>query len=309
MFNDPTIQRAIQAANNFTYNQGAIKFVAICIITLSIAYAVNRLIEKTAPRLAAKLTIRADKASKADRILQLKRAETFLSVAVAAFKTLMVFTAIFISYKWTMPTTQPVAVIGVSAFFVILLSTTIGPLLRDISTGIIMIFEEWYNVGDLIAVEPFTGVSGVVEQITLRSTKIRSLTGEIIWLHNQHIQGIRRTPGGVRTIAIDVFVSDLEQGKHIVEQIIQTLPKGATMVARKMAIVETEQLSDRLWRIMATGQTTPGREWLIESFAVAAMVTNDNDNSFGPVIVHGPIVHYADPMAERRFKRAIRAKN
>lgn len=309
MSNSATINHALNNAVQLFEKLGAAKFVVIFGFILLIVLSLNRLVDGFAPKIAAVLTTQADRASKDDRILQLKRAETFLSVALAAFKALTVLAAIFIAYKVTIPANQPVAVIGVSAFFFILLSATIGPLLRDISTGVIMIFEDWYNVGDHIAVEPFVGVSGVVERITLRSTKLRSVTGEIIWIHNQYINGIKRTPGGVRTIAVDVFVSDLEQGKRIVEQVIGTLPKGATMVARKLAIVETEQLSDELWRIKATGQTAPGREWLIEDFAVAAIVKNDTDSTYGPVITHGPIVHYADAMAERRFKRAIRSKN
>lgn len=309
MSTSTTINHAFNNAVQMFEKLGAIKFVVIFGFILIIVLFLNRIVDGFAPKIAAVLTTQADKASKEDRILQLKRAETFLSVTLAAFKALTVLAAIFIAYKVTIPANQPVAVIGVSALFFILLSATVGPLLRDISTGVIMIFEDWYNVGDHIAVEPFVGVSGVVERITLRSTKLRSVTGEIIWIHNQYINGIKRTPGGVRTIAIDVFVSDLEQGKRIVEQVIGTLPKGATMVARKLAIVETEQLSDDLWRIKATGQTAPGREWLIEDFAVSAIVKNDIDSTYGPVITHGPIVHYANAMAERRFKRAIRSKN
>lgn len=309
MLDNPAIKQFINMFADLFQKIGAVKFVFILGLLLLVVLLINRIVDKLVPKVVAVLTTEADKASKADRILQLKRAETFLSIALAAFKTLLVIAAIFIAYKVTIPTSQPVAVIGVSALFFILLSATIGPPLRDISAGIVMIFEEWYNVGDHIAVEPLIGVSGVVEEITLRSTKLRSVTGEVIWLHNQYINGIRRTPGGVRTIAVDVFVSNLEQGKSIIEQVIETLPKGATMVARKMAIVETEKLSDGLWRIMASSQTAPGREWLITDFAVAAIIKNDNDNPSGSVITHGPIVHYSDVTAERRFKRAIRAKN
>ncbi|HEY2004054.1 MAG TPA: hypothetical protein VGH44_02970 [Candidatus Saccharimonadia bacterium] len=152
-------------------------------------------------------------------------------------------------------------------------------------------------------VEPFMGVSGVVEQVTPRSTKLRSLTGEAIWLHNQSIAGVRVTSGGVRTMALDVFVNDPEAGKKAIEKAIRTLPTGPTMLARQLKINDSEQMGDELWRITATGQTAPGREWLIEDFALKAI------NKYGgAIIVHGPIARYADATAERRFRRSVHAR-
>ena len=55
-----------------------------------------------------------------------------------------------------------------------------GPLLRDITTGSVMIAERWYGVGDYIIAEPFLNIQGVVEQVSLRSTKLRGLSGEVV---------------------------------------------------------------------------------------------------------------------------------
>ena len=63
----------------------------------------------------------------------------------------------------------------------LLLSGILTPLLRDVAAGSAMIAEHWYGVGDLITVD-FPKAKGVVEAVTLRSTKIRGLNGEIIWL-------------------------------------------------------------------------------------------------------------------------------
>jgi small conductance mechanosensitive channel len=206
-----------------------------------------------------------------------------------------------------MPTTAPVALLGASAFLAIVAGSTVGPLLRDVTFGTMMIAERWYNVGDHIVVEPFLNLSGVVEQVTPRSTKLRSLSGEVIWLHNQHIQGARVTSRGLRSMALEVFVRDLDEGKRVIERAIKTLPTGPTMLAGQLAITETEQLGKELWRITAVGQTTPGREWLIEDFALKAISKTDTQGERS-VIVHGPIARYADATAERRFRRTIRAR-
>jgi hypothetical protein len=197
-----------------------------------------------------------------------------------------------------LPRYAPLALLGASAVMAIVAWGIIGPLLRDVAFGSMMIAEGWYNVGDHIVVEPFMNVSGVVERLTPRSTMLRSLSGEVIWLHNQHIQGARVASRGVRTMALDVFVNDLEAGKRAIDQATRALPTGPTMLARQLEIDDSEKLGDGLWRITAVGQTTPGREWLIEDFALKAI------NKYGgSSIVHGPIARYADAKAERRFRQ------
>lgn len=105
------------------------------------------------------------------------------------------------------------AAIGAGALFIVLTGGTIGVMLRDLTAGTAMIAGQWFNVGDYIMVVHFIDVGGVVERATLRSTKLRSLSGEIIWLHNQHIHGIKVTPRGIRTMAVDIFVND-EKKRH-----------------------------------------------------------------------------------------------
>jgi hypothetical protein len=276
---------------------------------LILSIALCFLVRAAFPRLSERLTQRTDRALSHEDHLRMRMLETFFSIASAIIQPIIVIAVLFGAYKMSGIHLAPVALIGASTFFVVIAGATIGPLLRDLTAGIIMVAEQWYHVGDHIAVEPFMNVSGVVERVTLRSTRLRSITGEIIWLHNQHIQGVRVTPRSVKTLVMDVFVTDLKRGEQIVQQTIKTLPKGPTMVAQELAIVETEQLSDELWRIMAVGQTVPGREWLIEDFAVKMVLQLDVNGKKPAVVVHGPIVHYTDPAAERRFKRSVRTKS
>ena len=270
-------------------------------------WVANMLLDVVVPRLARVVTNLSDQTESVDRVWQLRRLETFLGIGAAMVRAIGVCIVFYEAWRLITPSTAPIALIGASAFLAIVAGSTVGPLLRDVTFGTMMIAERWYNVGDHIIVEPFLGVSGVVERLTPRSTKLRSLTGEAIWLHNQHIQAARVTSRGVRTMAIEVFVNDLQAGKNVIERAIQTLPTGPTMLARQVRITETEQLSSELWRITAVGQAVPGREWLIEDFAMKAILKVDGERG-EKTIVYGPIARYADDTAERRFKRAVRAR-
>ncbi len=182
-------------------------------------------------------------------------------------------------------------------------------ILRDITSGAIMIIEQWFNVGDFVKIEPFIDVSGVVERLTLRSTKLRSLNGEVVWIHNQQIQAAHVTPRGVRTLAVDVFVRDKDKGLKTLKDLAKAVPVGPTMLAGPLKVQKPVEWGGGLWNITVTGQTVPGREWLIENFFANAIKEVDSSvrNKINRIFVYEPIVRYADPVADRKFKRAIRA--
>ena len=172
-----------------------------------------------------------------------------------------------------------------------------------------MIAEKWFNVGDYVKIEPFMDVSGVVERFTLRSTCIRSLSGEVIWVHNQHILAVHVTHGGLRTIAVDIFVRKKTEGAKIVNDIISTIPIGSTMLAQPPIITDTERWSEDMWRITVIGQTPPGREWLMDRYFVNALKEVNEGKEFSErIIVHEPIARFADSEADSRFKRAVRVQ-
>lgn len=264
-------------------------------------FGIGRLV----PKLAKPLVTRTDSAGPGGKLGALRRMETILSIASAGLKVVVVGVALYYAWRVTHPTSAPVALIGASALAVVLANSILGSLLKDLTSGAVMLAEGWYNVGDHVVIEPFAS-AGVVDQLTLRSTKLRSISGEIIWIHNQFIQGVRITPQSVKTMTVDAFVSDPARGRALFEGAIQTLPMGPTMLAAPLVVEDAEQVGDALWRITAVGQTAPGREWLIEDYAVNTI--RESDDLDNPALVHGPIVRYTDAAAERRFRRSVRVK-
>jgi len=306
MLEESTVEnfkRTIESAFDKVFN---VETILVFIFALAVAYLVTQGIEWIVVHVARYVSHAEDTAESQERMIQLRRIETYLSVSLAIMRFFVFAVAMVAAWQFTHPQTATTALVGASTVFVVLAGATIVPMLRDLTAGSVMIAEQWYNVGDYITVLPFAEVDGVVEQMNLRSTKIRSLSGEIVWVHNQHIQGIKVTPKGVRTIAIDVFVNNLSKGEAMVQHVAQTLPVSPTMLATPFEIVHTQKLGDRLWQITAIAQTAPGREWLLENFAREAM--EEYDKKAGTIIVHGPIARSADEVAERRFKRIIRIK-
>lgn len=274
------------------------------IIAITIAIIAGRIIAGILRRFARVLSRRADKEQDLKEVNRLRRYETLTILISALIRMALVVIGVYFWWVLAFPSQQPSALIGASALAVLITSATIGPVLRDLAYGAVMMAEHWYGVGDHVKVEPFNDLQGIVERVTLRSTKIRGLNGEVIWINNQNIQGIRITPKGVRTIAIEIFVSDLTRGLKLIEDTNLRLPISQLMVVRPLHIMAKSEVAPNLWHITAIGETAPSREWLLEDYAKRIMIEHDEESKH-PCLENDPIVRYADSDAEHRFARTI----
>src|ERR671925_36851 len=131
------------------------------------------------------------------------------------------------------------------AFLAIVLGFAVQRVLWDVLAGLFMFFENWFEVGDLVSIEPW---------------------------------GLQR----------------------VVERLSRIVPVGPTQFIRTPQVVETEQLDDELYRITATAEVAPGREWLAEDL-LPKLARERSDG----LIVHGPVVTLIDEQAVSRFARAV----
>ncbi|NCU37563.1 mechanosensitive ion channel family protein [Candidatus Saccharibacteria bacterium] len=309
------IDKFIQEVSDLFTQPNAFRSVLILLSSLAIAYWLSRFLARGIVKVAQNVAYRSDNENDDDRVIRLRQVETYLSVAVAVVRFLVVVIVGYIAWRVLSPyaiessTASSVAAIGAGAVFIVTAGQTVGIILRDLTAGTVMISERWFNVGDFVKLEPFWDVSGVVERFTLRSTRIRALNGEVITLHNQAITGVHVTPRGVRNMAVDIFVRDKEAGEKAIKKIIAAIPKGKTMLVSPLRIVQTEEWGENRWRITVIGQTAPGREWLIEKFFVEAVIDlDDGKTGTDKLIALPPMPRFADEMADKHFKRAVRVK-
>lgn len=304
----PFIQEVIDDVQAFFSQGNPYRSILILAVSLVAAYFLSRLITRGIIKLAQYIGTHADNETDDERSVRLRQIETYLSVIIAIVRAAIVATVGYVIWITISDNaTSGAAAIGASAFFIVFAGQSFGMIMRDITAGSAMIIEKWFNVGDFVKIEPFIDVSGVVERLTLRSTKLRSLNGEIVWIHNQQIQGVHVVPRGVRTMAVDIFVRDRVEGEKAVEEIINTVPTGTMMMARPLRIKYAERWNDELWRITVVGEMLPGREWLVEQYFVNALKAIDKDKPKSErIIMYEPIARYADSEADRKFKRAVR---
>jgi moderate conductance mechanosensitive channel len=189
-------------------------------------------------------------------------------------------------------------VVGAS-FLAVVLAFSAQRFLTDVLAGLLMFFEGWFRVGDTVLVEPLD-IEGVVERVSLRSIEIRSLSGEVIRVHNSEVKAVRVHPRGFREFEAELYVSDLEVACRLMERVARIVPSGAGHFVRRPVVDETEELDDELFRLRVRAAVAPGREWLAQDFLPNIIAERADEG----LVVHGPVVTAVDDHATRRFARA-----
>jgi Mechanosensitive ion channel len=234
------------------------------------------------------------------KIADLKRRETLVSVIRTAIAYAAFAAAVVLSVaQVTGGVDKLTAVAGVS-FMLIVAGFAAQRLLIDILAGFTMFVERWYSVGDTVVLVAGVELQGVVEDVSIRRTKLRALNGEVIQVHNGLITAARVLPRGVKELAIELFVSKREAGERLLEDVVRMLPEGPTTFVRRPWISHVDELSPVLTRIRMNTTVTPGREWLAEGFFADLLRQRAADG----LIVHGPVALAVDERAMRSFARA-----
>jgi small-conductance mechanosensitive channel len=276
----------------------------IIVLLFASAWAISRLSALVARRVLAWSDHRnhAPSGDLRAKIVELKRRETTVAVirtgiAYIAFTTALVLTAAQLTGGFSKLT----AFAGAS-FILILVGFSAQRMLMDIIAGFNMFVERWYSVGDTIAI-PMMEVQGVVEDLSLRRTKLRSLDGEVINIHNSQIAAVRVLPGGIKELDVELVASSRELAERLVEDVAALLPEGPTTFVQRPHVTQTDELAPGLVRLRMRTVVAPGREWLVDGFYTDLL----KERAEKHLIVHGPVVLGVDEGATRSFARASAA--
>jgi moderate conductance mechanosensitive channel len=274
-------------------------------LTIILLFAAAWLLARAAAFVALKVLVWNDRRSadhdltKAGKMTRLKRRETQVSIVRAGITYLGFATAAILSVGQLIGGVDRLTAIAGASFVLILVGFSVQRVLMDIIAGLAMFVERWYSVGDTIQI-PMHELQGVVEDFSLRQTRLRTLDGEVIHIHNSQIPSVRVLPGGAKELRLEVFVTDQEKGIEMVDSVASILPEGPTTFFRKPRIEHVDELSETLFRISARASVAPGREWLVDGFFADII----RERAEPGLIAHGPVTLSVDESAARSYARA-----
>jgi hypothetical protein len=273
---------------------------AFVALGFALAWITSRLSQRLAERIVRRYEARnVDPAGASTGvIISLKRHETIVSLVQTSVRYVAYVLATLFAVAQLSGVRGNGAIAGAS-LLVLLLGFALQRFLIDILSGIFMQFEGWFAIGDSVVIEP-SGLAGIVEETSLRSTKLRSLAGDVIYVNNSQMQAVRVLPRGVRQVSIELVVRDESEGRRLFEDAARVMPVGPTQFVRVPWIEAVERLDDELVLLRARAAVAPGREWLAQGFLANVL----RERAAEGLIVHGPVVIEIDDLASRRYARA-----
>jgi len=137
-------------------------------------------------------------------------------------------------------------------------------LVRDVLTGFFILFEDQFAVGDYVSI---SGVSGVVEEIGLRVTKVRDFAGQLHVVPNGSINLVTNFRGRAMRVLFDVQVSysaDVELAIRVLQNAFDRHRETMPEIVDGPTVLGVQELGDSgiALRVWATAQ--PMQQWSIE---------------------------------------------
>lgn len=139
-------------------------------------------------------------------------------------------------------------------------------VVRDLLAGVSMLIEDQYGVGDVIDVGDAVGV---VEGVSLRSTRVRSVDGTLWHVPNGEIRRVGNMTQGWSRAVLDVPIADdadVERALAVLESLGSALaaePALAHLLLAAPEVVGVETLGIDGATLRLTARTVPGEQWRV----------------------------------------------
>ena len=137
-------------------------------------------------------------------------------------------------------------------------------LIRDIISGLFIILENQFRVGDVIRIQELTGT---VEEITLRKTTIRDIDGVVHHIPHGEIKTVSNLSKNFARVNLNIGVgydSDIEHVIKVVNRVGKELsehPDWKNAIIEPPCFLRVNELADSAVEIKILGDTIPHKQW------------------------------------------------
>ena len=139
-------------------------------------------------------------------------------------------------------------------------------IVRDFVSGIFIILENRYRVGDVIKL---AGISGTVEAITVRQTIVRDHEGSKHFIPNGAIEVASNLSMDYSNLVLNIDISydaDINRVKEVINDVGQRLakePEYKKLVIETPSFLRVQDFGAHSVVIRITGRLKPGTQWQI----------------------------------------------
>jgi len=210
-----------------------------------------------------------------------KRQRTLEALFVNVWKTIVISIAILNLTPIFFPDVNLAPLFASAGIFGVALGFGAQSLVRDFLSGIFIISENQYRVGDIVDIE---GAAGTVERIGTRSTVLRDAEGNVHYLPNGMVQHvINKTMGySMARFIIDIHPSsDMEKVIRLINKTGEKLAseeKWQTKIIEAPSFVSVADFTSTNVNIIISGKTQPSDQWAVTAEMRRRLLTSFEKN-------------------------------
>lgn len=228
----------------------------ILVVALILTLLMRRIVRRLATRLARSSTPLAETEARSRQ-----RAKTLASVFVSVTTVVIWALAVMLSLGELEVDLGPLlagaGVLGIALGF------GAQRIVRDFLSGLFVIIEDQYGVGDVVDVGE---ASGVVEQVTLRATRIRALNGTLWHVPNGEIRRAGNMSQYWARVVLDVPVAydaDVEEASALIKRVADRVWQevDGCEVLEEPEVWGVEDFGADSVKIRLVVKTRPGSQW------------------------------------------------
>ncbi|NLJ78517.1 MAG: mechanosensitive ion channel family protein [Tissierellia bacterium] len=137
-------------------------------------------------------------------------------------------------------------------------------LVKDIITGFFILFEDQYSVGDYIGVGD---LEGIVEELGVRTTKIRDFSGELHIIPNSKVEIVtNKTRGDMRAlVTVDIaYEEDMDRVIGIIDRTCEQIGKANSNIVEGPTLLGISELGESSIKLTIIAKTNSMEQWAVE---------------------------------------------
>jgi small-conductance mechanosensitive channel len=137
-------------------------------------------------------------------------------------------------------------------------------LVKDFLSGFFILVEDQFGVGDIVDLEP--GISGTVEAVSLRTTRLRSVDGTVWHVPNGEIKRVGNMSQHWSRAVLDVDVAydtDLAHARTVIKRVADELWNEGSDILEEPDLWGVEALGRHAVTLRLVVKTRPSRQWVV----------------------------------------------
>jgi small-conductance mechanosensitive channel len=195
-----------------------------------------------------------------------KRRDTLSSLFTVIWKVVLVVVASALIFEQLFPSVDLAPFFASAGLIGVAIGFGAQSLIKDFLSGIFIIVENQYRVGDIVDIE---GAAGTVERVTIRSTVIRDVNGNVHFLPNGQVMHVINKTMGFSKVHFTLVVdpdTDIDKLAKLIDEVGTDLAeddKWKDKILEAPHFLNIGSFSDVALEATITGKTHPSQQWSV----------------------------------------------